>query len=469
MKSLPARIKQARPLVHAITNYVTMDWVARGLLAAGARPVMALDKSEAGAMAAAANALYLNMGTWSPAQLEAMLVAGASANQHGVPVVLDPVGAGGLAVRTAAAIDLMSKIRMTAVRGNYGEILALAGTGGLVRGVDTATGDNNSAMVTRVAAAAKAVARRFGCIVAATGPIDVVSDGSRTVTVRSGHPIMGDIVGAGCLVSAIVAAAVAVEATLESVAGALLYEGIAGEEAVAVAQGPGTFEACLLDRLAAVSALPEDRITTLLADQLSVYVIVSGSTPSATLRQVLEAGVRCIQFREKQQSLPEQVNAARWMLELCRSYGALFLINDRVDLALALGADGVHVGQDDLPAHLARRILGPAAIVGVSCATPAEAALAEAEGADYIGTGPVYATGSKGDAGAPIGPAGLSVVCRSTSLPVVGIGGIGIGGAAPVVEAGAVGVSVISAVVGAQDPGAAARTLLAETKEALTK
>ncbi len=203
-----------------------------------------------------------------------------------------------------------------------------------------------------------------------------------------------------------------------------------------------------------------------LAGRLALYVIVSGSTPPAVVQNILAAGAGTIQFREKSLPLPAQVEAAKRLRALCHAAGALFLVNDRVDLALATGADGVHLGQEDLPVGEARRLLGPGAVIGATCETAAEAAHATAAGADYIGTGPVYATPSKADAGAPYGPAVVSRVVAATPLPVVGIGGIGPGGAAPVIQAGACGVAVISAVVGAPDPGAAARAIRQEVAAA---
>jgi thiamine-phosphate pyrophosphorylase len=135
------------------------------------------------------------------------------------------------------------------------------------------------------------------------------------------------------------------------------------------------------------------------------------------------------------------------------------IVNDRVDVALAIDADGVHVGQDDMPAPLARRLLGAGRILGVSAGTVEEALQAQADGADYLGTGDVYGTPSKADAGAPIGVAGLAAVARAVAIPVVAIGGIQVGNAAAAIRAGASGVAVISAVVGAPDPEAAARAL----------
>lgn len=466
-----------KPLIHCITNYVTMDWVARGLLAAGARPVMARDVSEAAAMASGADALLLNLGTWSPELQEAMLAAGRAANAKGIPVVLDPVGAGGLPTRTKAALELLEAVQVTAIRGNAGEIAALAGAPGLTRGVDavvsvpaqTPASAPAQAPASVPAQAAATVARRHGCLVAVTGPVDLVTDGTESLEVRSGHPLLAQIPGAGCLASALVAAALTGDRSLRTVTEALLRLGTAGEAAAAHAHGPGTFAIALLDALASPDPLPDGRIAPPLADRLAVYVIVSGTTPLATLEQVLQTGVGAIQFREKHLPLGAQVAVARAMRDLCHRHGALFLVNDRADLALAVQADGVHLGQDDLPVAEARRLLGPSAIIGGTCETAEEARIAEAQGADYIGTGPVYATPSKADAGAPYGPAIAERISAATRLPVVGIGGIGPGGAAPVIRAGACGVSVISSVVGAQDPGAAARVLLSEVKGAKRK
>ncbi|MDB4897892.1 MAG: hydroxyethylthiazole kinase and thiamine-phosphate pyrophosphorylase, partial [Firmicutes bacterium] len=294
----------------------------------------------------------------------------------------------------------------------------------------------------------------------------LVTDGSRTLQVKGGHPMMARLVGTGCLSSAVIAAALAVQPGVDAVAETLLWLGAAGESAAAIADGPGSFVPAFLDGLANVDALPAGRISRPLADQLALYVIVSGATPLAVVRAALEGGAGMIQWREKALDLPAQVAAATQVRDLCRAYGALFLVNDRVDLALALDSDGCHVGQEDLPVPLARRLLGPDKIIGTSVETAAEAARGEAEGCDYLGVGPIYATPSKADAGEPHGPGVIERVTAATRLPVVGIGGIGLGKAADVIAAGAVGIAVISAVTGAATPLAAARALLAEVREA---
>jgi thiamine-phosphate diphosphorylase len=204
---------------------------------------------------------------------------------------------------------------------------------------------------------------------------------------------------------------------------------------------------------------------------LSLYVIVDprftgGRDPIAVARAALLGGATVLQLRDKSASTRVLLATARELVALAHKRGARLIVNDRVDVALAAGADGVHLGPDDLPVSAARGIMGPRALIGFSAGTPDEARDAEAAGADYLGTGAIYATSSKPDAGAPIGVAGLVAVCRATRLPVVAIGGIGQGRAAPCIAAGAAGVAVITAVTQAADVERAARALRDEVDAA---
>jgi thiamine-phosphate pyrophosphorylase len=173
----------------------------------------------------------------------------------------------------------------------------------------------------------------------------------------------------------------------------------------------------------------------------------------------LAGGADVIQFRQKSGSTRAMIDEARAMRALCARAGAPLIVNDRLDVALAAGADGVHLGQDDFPLELARAILGPEKIIGGSAATTAEARLCLAQGADYVGFGPVFPTGSKADAGPVSGLAVLAVVAREIPLPIIAIGGVGPANAAAVRAAGAHGLAVISAVCCRSDPAAAAREL----------
>ena len=201
-------------------------------------------------------------------------------------------------------------------------------------------------------------------------------------------------------------------------------------------------------------------------ERLSLIVITdpdcgAGRDLVEVTRLALSGGAPCIQLRAKEASAREMASLARLLLEDTHRAGALFFVNDRVDVALAVGADGVHIGSDDLPLAAARAIVPAGFLVGRSVDTPHEAKVAIEEGADYLGVGPVFATGSKGDAGPLVGLAGVRAVREAAGVtPVVGIGGIEAGNAAEVVGAGADGVAVIAAVMRAENPRVAAERLL---------
>jgi thiamine-phosphate pyrophosphorylase len=203
---------------------------------------------------------------------------------------------------------------------------------------------------------------------------------------------------------------------------------------------------------------------------LTLYVITdrrlaSGRSHEEVAREAIAGGATVIQLRDKEASTKELVEIGRRLRRLTAERGVTFIVNDRVDVALAVNADGVHLGQEDMPAALARQLMGPAKVIGVSASTVEEAKRAEKDGANYLGVGPVYATVTKPDAGEPIGVEGLAEILRAVSIPVVAIGGIKEGNVEEVIAAGADGVAVVSAVVAAQDIEAAARRLRRKIKE----
>ena len=187
-------------------------------------------------------------------------------------------------------------------------------------------------------------------------------------------------------------------------------------------------------------------------------------------RQVVEAaiagGVTVVQYREKGATTRRMVEEAHGLRELCRRRAVPFIVNDRLDVALAVDADGLHVGQDDLPASLARRLIGRGKLLGVSAESPEEAVRAQADGADYVGASPIFATPTKPDAPPPLGIEGLRLIAAAVSIPVVAIGGINRDNAAAMVEAGAAGIAVVSALVSAEDVESAARSLYAVVAKA---
>ncbi len=200
--------------------------------------------------------------------------------------------------------------------------------------------------------------------------------------------------------------------------------------------------------------------------KLGVYLVTDerlskGRATAEIVRAAIRGGVDAVQLRGKDLPIREQLAIGRALRTITREAGVLFIVNDRLDLALALDADGVHVGQDDLPADVVRRLVGPEWIVGVSAATLAEARAARDDGADYIGVGPIWGTATKLDAGVAVGPGLIATLKAAVELPMVGIGGIGAGNAAQVIAAGGDGVAVVSAIMSADDSEAAARDLKA--------
>ena len=202
-----------------------------------------------------------------------------------------------------------------------------------------------------------------------------------------------------------------------------------------------------------------------------LYVITDaglsrGRSHAEVLRETIAGGASVVQLRDKGLTTRELVSEGQKLRSLTREMGALLIVNDRIDVALAVEADGVHVGPDDMPVALARELVGPHRILGVSAGTVAEARVAQAEGANYLGVGSVYPTRTKADAGEPIGPNGLAHIVASVSIPVVGIGGINETDVAEVITAGAKGVAIISAVVAADDVRAATRRLVERIRAA---
>ncbi len=243
-------VRARSPLVHCITNTVVANFTANLLLAAGAAPAMVDAPEEAGILASVAGALLINLGTVTAAQAEGMRAAIAGADKAGVPWVLDPVAIGALSMRTALAKEF-AELRPAVIRGNASEIGALAGGAG-GRGVDsTATPDE-------LAQVAAQVARRFGTVVAMSGPVDLITDGSRTVRVASGNPMLTRVTGVGCALGALIGAGIAVASDrLAAVAAATAWICVAGEQSAATTSGIGTFGVSLIN---AVDVLPAREI-----------------------------------------------------------------------------------------------------------------------------------------------------------------------------------------------------------------
>lgn len=232
MKTYLENVKMKSPLIHNITNYVTVNDCANIVLACGASPIMADDKDEVEEITAICGGLNINIGTLNRRTIEAMVLAGKKANGLGHPVVLDPVGAGASALRTDTAKRLLDEIGFTVIRGNISEIKTLAGTFAATQGVDANVADKaTEENLDGAIAFAKAFAKKKGAVIAITGAIDIVCDAKKAYVIRNGHAMMAAITGTGCQLSALTAAYITAnpDDTLGAAAAAVCAMGLAGE------------------------------------------------------------------------------------------------------------------------------------------------------------------------------------------------------------------------------------------------
>lgn len=239
------QLQLRRPLVHCITNYVTVNDVANAVLAIGGSPIMADDLDEVETITAQAGALVLNLGTLNARTIPSMLAAGKRANAAGVPIVLDPVGAGASKLRGDTTKRLLDELSIAVLRGNLSELSFAVGQASAGKGVDAG---EESGAATEIAAEA---AKRFGCVAAITGAVDVVSDGKTTHFIHNGHPMLCRVTGTGCMTTGLIGVFAAVSDPMTAAMAGILSMGLAGELAyeAAGAYGTGSFRVALMDAI----------------------------------------------------------------------------------------------------------------------------------------------------------------------------------------------------------------------------
>jgi hydroxyethylthiazole kinase len=249
------RVREEKPLIHHITNWVTIYDCANITRAFGALPVMAHAIEESKEMAGIADALVLNIGTLTPALIESMLQAGKEANRKRIPVIVDAVGAGATRLRTESTLRLMESLDIDVIKGNAGEIASIAGAKAKVKGVESM---NVKGDIKKIA---ERLAEENKNVVAVTGKEDLVTDGTRTYIIGNGHAMMGCIVGTGCMAASVIGAFCSVEKELAmAAASALSCFGIAGELAAGKSKGPGSFKERFYDE---VYCLDEKKVESL--------------------------------------------------------------------------------------------------------------------------------------------------------------------------------------------------------------
>ena len=232
MKEYLENVRKTVPLVHNITNYVTVNDVANALLACGGSPIMSDEAEDVEDITSICGGLNINIGTLHKTSIEGMFRAGRKAGELGHPVLLDPVGAGASALRTNTALGLMKELKLTVIRGNISEIKTLAAGTGTTKGVDADAADAvTEETLDQAVAFVKAFSKETGSIIAVTGAIDLVTDGETCYVIRNGRPEMGKITGTGCQLSGIMTAYVTAnpEHPLEAAAAAVCVMGLAGE------------------------------------------------------------------------------------------------------------------------------------------------------------------------------------------------------------------------------------------------
>ena len=225
-------VRSKNPLIHNITNYVTVNDCANIVIACGASPIMADDKDEVEDITNICDGLNINIGTLNSRTIESMLIAGKRANELGHPVVLDPVGVGASKLRTETALRLLNEIKFTVIRGNISEIKTLAVGSATTKGVDAGIGDRISEdNLDDAICLAKAFAEKTGAVVAITGSVDIVADSQKAYCIRNGHQMMSSVTGTGCQLSAMTAAFVTAnpDHVLDATAAAVSAMGYAGE------------------------------------------------------------------------------------------------------------------------------------------------------------------------------------------------------------------------------------------------
>jgi hydroxyethylthiazole kinase len=253
--SLLEKIRKEKPVVHHLTNWVTIYDCANIVKALGGSPVMAHAKEEAAEMASIASSLVLNIGTLTPGFVDAMKLAAKSANNKGIPVILDVCGAGATKLRDDKCFEILGQARIDIIKGNASEIARIAGESVRTKGVDAGRVGKDMAEI------ARGLAVRHKCTVVVTGREDIITDGKRSYLVKNGDPMMTHVVGTGCMAASVIGAFAAVNSDLALAAACgLACFGIAAERAARLSRGPASFKESLFDHIFMLDKRTIDRM-----------------------------------------------------------------------------------------------------------------------------------------------------------------------------------------------------------------
>ena len=523
-------LREKNPLIHCITNPISIRDCANLILAVGARPMMAEHEAEVETITKSAGALLINLGNLTKDRAGAMKVATAAAKDAKVPYVLDLCGAAALENRRELAISLINQAMPSVIKGNYSEIKALLDENYHGQGVDA----DKALTEAELDKVAQALAQKYQTMVLASGKTDVISDGINVLHCKNGTPLLAGITGTGCMQGALCAAFLAVTDGLTAAVAASCMMGICGQLAAGegtemrgqlaagdetemrgqlaaggetemrgqLAAGDGTmsrdrlakmpigsgsFCVRLMDRLSTVSdslleagmelesvkgdfTLTQNLVTKrsgreqiLKRLNTRLYFITDSTLygKEEFLRRVeaaLMGGVTILQLREKERSTREYLELAEAVHELTKKYGVPLIIDDRLDVAMAVDAEGVHLGQSDLPIGIARKLFGGNKIIGATTKTVPQALEAYAQGADYLGVGAIFPTTTKVKT-ILTSVETLNAICKAVPIPVNAIGGLNAGNLDVLKGSPIAGVCAVSAIMKAEDPKAAAKAM----------
>ena len=435
-------------LIHCITNPISINQTANAILALGANPIMAEHPEEAEEITSTASSLLLNTGNITDVRMRSMKISLKTANTKGIPVTLDAVGAACSSLRRRFIKELLKEGRITVIKGNASEILALVDDNYKDTGVD-AKKDIDEGLLKE---ALIRLSSENNAIVTATGKTDLICSGKDITEISGGCNMLSSVTGTGCMSGAVIATYLARENSLQSVIDACRFFKRCGESADTI-NGPGTFMVNLLDALSS----PVPKLDT------TLYFITDSTNYSEDefLRRVrcaLEGGVTLVQLREKNRTTGEYIGLANKVHSITSEFNVPLIIDDRVDVMLASNAEGVHVGADDMPVKQARKIIGRNKILGATAKTVETAAKAYSDGADYLGVGAIYPTTTKVKT-VLTSTSTLDAITKAVPIPVNAIGGLNASNLGCLKGIDIAGVCAVSAIMKADDPRLAAEQL----------
>lgn len=478
MLKLKSKVQQVSPLIHCITNGISVNDCANVILAIGGKPIMAEHPREVAEITQIAQALALNLGNISDSRMVAMQQSAKIAMQEHIPMILDLVGIGCSTLRREYAKDLITTYHPNILKGNMSELKAIGQVIGIgeiqshAKGVDVGVIDQvTEENIKQSSNLIKALARTYECVVVATGAIDLISDGRKVYQVKNGSERLAQITGTGCMLNALIGTLISVGDCLTASLLGVLLMGISGEIACKV-EGNGSYHVALLDALSKIEDLSlgnweeieEEKVRQPVEKvNLTLYLVTdsSGLKEDEFLYRVEEAckgGVTLVQLREKEKSTREYIELAQKIKVITDRYHIPLIIDDRVDIALAIEAAGVHLGQSDLSVEKARKLMGEDKIIGATAKTVEQALEAERQGANYLGVGAIYPTTTKVKTVlTPVST--LNDIGNKVNIPVVAIGGLNEENCQILKDSQAKGIAVVSALMKAANPQEAAYRL----------